>query len=162
MERLRSCLEAAGLRAVRTYVQSGNVVLDAGRVKAAKLESAIADAVRAEFGFDVPVIARTSDEWASVCEGNPFLRERGVDPARLHVTFLASAPAKPGLAKLAAAEAGPDRFAVGDRAIYLHCPDGYGRSKLANTALERWLAVGATTRNWKTVTTLRDMAERGS
>ena len=54
--------------------------------------------------------------------------------------------------------AGADRYHLAHREIYLHCPNGYGRTKLNNTALERALGLRATTRNWSTVKALDDMA----
>jgi len=56
---------------------------------------------------------------------------------------------------LKAARLGPRRRPGG----YLHCPNGYGRTKLQNAFLERQLSVAATTRNWKTVTALAELAK---
>ena len=52
----------------------------------------------------------------------------------------------------------PDEFEVVGREVYLHCPEGYGRSKLSNAYFERKLGVAGTTRNWRTVTTLAELA----
>ncbi|HVP14092.1 MAG TPA: hypothetical protein VMS88_01035, partial [Terriglobales bacterium] len=80
------------------------------------------------------------------------------DRSKLHVSFLSAAPAPERLKKLEALPTGRDEYRASGKAIYLHCPDGYGRSKLANNALERALEVRATTRNWRTVTALAEMA----
>src|SRR6266700_4031938 len=69
-------------------------------------------------------------------------------------------PAKAVLKKLDALAPISDRFRVGGREVYLHCPDGYGRTKLSNTAFEKLLSVDATTRNWKTVNTLAELSTR--
>jgi uncharacterized protein (DUF1697 family) len=53
--------------------------------------------------------------------------------------------------------AAPDELRVVGREVYLHCPNGYGRSKLTNAFFERRLGVAATTRNWKTVTKLAEL-----
>ena len=76
------------------------------------------------------------------------------DETKLHVTFLARAPESALVDKLDPARGGRDRFHVAGQDVYLHCPDGYGRSKLSNAYFERQLGVAATTRNWKTVTQL--------
>jgi len=47
---------------------------------------------------------------------------------------------------------------VTDHAIYLHAPDGIGRSKLA-AAMEKLAGVSATARNWNTVAKLLDLAK---
>jgi uncharacterized protein (DUF1697 family) len=159
MERLRGLGGELGLRNARTYVQSGNLVFEADRTAAhwsATLERALVGKSR----LPVKVMVRTDAEIAAVIERNPFLREKGVDPARLYITFLSEALAKSALAALHAIDGGPDKLSVARREIYLHCPTGYGRTKLNNNILERVLGVVATTRNWRTVTTLADMAAR--
>jgi uncharacterized protein (DUF1697 family) len=99
-----------------------------------------------------------------VVEGSPYAGPR-VDPTTLHVTFLAASPAPERVRRLAAeAEAaasdgrfGDDHFEMVGDAVYLHCPGGYGQTKLNNAFFERRLGVTATTRNWRTVTTLAEL-----
>ncbi len=158
MERLRAMFEALGFTHVRTYVQSGNVVFKAKARAAATLGPEIAARIKRDFGFDVPVLVLRADELAQVVEENPFVERRGLDPSKLHVTFLSGAAAAAGLKKMEGVSSGRDEFRCRGKAIYLHCPDGYGNTKLNNNAFERALGVGATTRNWKTVTTLAAMA----
>src|SRR5215472_893569 len=153
MEQLRTWLGSLGLANVRTYVQSGNAVFAAkgeGGVLARKIEAAMAR----ELSQHVPVILKTSAELGAVIKANPFSKEGGIDPSKLHVTFLSSSPTKEGLSRLAAIDAGPDRWRAHGTEIYLHCPKGYGRTKLANGAIERALATTATTRNWNSVNKL--------
>ena len=163
MERLRATFEALGFGNVRTYVQSGNVVFDGqgvpGKV-AEKIAAKIAARLERDFGFSVPVTVLTGEALGRVVAENPFVKEKGIDPAKLHVTFLSGPAAAEGLKKLGALPAGPDRFFCGlpSTTVYLHCPESYGNSKLSNGAIEKALALGATTRNWKTVTTLHRMA----
>jgi uncharacterized protein (DUF1697 family) len=79
-------------------------------------------------------------------------------PAKLHVTFLAEAPDRARAAALVAPAGQPDQLSLVGTEVYLHCPDGYGRTKLNNAFLERKLSVAASTRNWKTVGTLAELA----
>jgi uncharacterized protein (DUF1697 family) len=158
MEALRASFEALGFSNVRTYVQSGNVVFAAKERTAAPLGAKIAARIKRDFGFDVPTLVLGAESLARVVDQNPFVGRKGVDPTKLHVTFLAEAPAAAGLQKMQAVMSGRDEFQCRGTSIYLVCPDGYGNSKLNNNAFERALRVGATTRNWKTVTTLAAMA----
>ena len=114
--------------------------------------------IKRDFGFEVPVLVLGAGELARVVDENPFLKQRGVDLTKLHVTFLAGAPAAAGLKKMEGVSSGRDAFRCLGTTIYLVCPDGYGNTKLSNNAFERALAAAATTRNWKTVTTLAAMA----
>ena len=158
MEALRASFEALGFKNVRTYVQSGNVVFEAKERTAVVLGPKIVARIKRDFGFDVPVLVLGADELARVVDENPFLKQRGVDPTKLHVTFLAAGPAAAGLKKMEGVSSGRDAFHCLGKTIYLACPDGYGNTKLSNNAFERALGASATTRNWKTVTTLAAMA----
>jgi uncharacterized protein (DUF1697 family) len=157
MEDLRGLVRALGSEDVRTYVQSGNVVFRSHHMPS-DLAPAIEGAIQRTLGVDVTVVLRTKEQLAQVTRRNPFGRS-GVEPAKLHVTFLADVPASDRVRDLRGRAADPDEFHVVGREIYLHCPNGYGRTRLSNSFLERQLALPATTRNWKTVTTLADMAK---
>ncbi len=153
MERLRELCGQLGMKNVRTYVQSGNVVFN-GAGTAPKWAQALERKLAGETRLPVTVLVKTAAEIAGVLAANPFLKEKGIDATRLHVTFLQQAPAKSAVEALAKIKAGADRFRWLGTEIYLHCPEGYGGSKLSNMAIEKVLGVRATTRNWNTVTKL--------
>ena len=157
MDRLRKAFEALGFEHVTTYVQSGNVVFNASTQASGNLSKKIEEKVLREFAISVSVIVKTSEEVSEVVRNNPFLRERGIDPSKLHVTFLSHAPEKNALKMLDAIAANPDQFRSSGKEIYLYCPNGYGKTKLSNNALEKVLSVRATTRNWKTLNQLHEM-----
>ncbi len=159
MERPREACAELGLKNARTYVQSGNVVF-AAQGTAGKWAAALEKKLAGEARLPVSVIVRTATEMGRVIGANPFLKERGIDVARLHVTFLPHEPAKAGLERLRTLEAGTDRFRCIGREIYLHCPNGYGKLKLANAAIEKALSLRATTRNWNTVIKLHRMSHQ--
>jgi uncharacterized protein (DUF1697 family) len=147
MSDLRTCFEALGHTDVRTYIQSGNVVFAAKAVATARLESAIENGITKAFGLDVGVLVRTRAELATVLKRNPF-------GAEAYVTFLDAVPARARVAALDPAPYAADEFTVHGREVFVRCPNGYGRTKINNAFFERKLAAKATTRNWKTVTTL--------
>jgi uncharacterized protein (DUF1697 family) len=142
---------------VATYLQSGNVVFHSEVTAPEALQSALEEGLAASTAPGVKVLVRTADELAKVIEANPFPTGDEQAASQLHVTFLAEVPVAARVASLKAPET-RDRYHLGDRAIYLSCPDGYGRTKLNNAFFERQLDVAATTRNWRTVTTLARMA----
>jgi uncharacterized protein (DUF1697 family) len=159
MDRLRQACEDIGLRDVQTYVQSGNIVLTSP-MSVAKLAQTLKAAVDAQTRLPVTVVVRTADEIRKVVADNPFLKQKGIDSAKLHVTFLGKTPVRPAIDKLDALAGDRDEYHLSAREIYLHCPINYGQTRLSNTMIEKVLAVGATTRNWKTVTMLHAMATR--
>ena len=156
MADLRATLVDMGLDNVSTCIQSGNVLFRSS-ISPAQLPPAIEQAVDGAFGLAVKVVVRTSAQLADVVKYNP-LATGGRDLTRLHVTFLASKPAAARVASIDAEGFLPDEIEVLDREVYLHCPAGYGRTKLDNTFLERTLGTVGTTRNWNTVTTLARMS----
>lgn len=159
MEQLRESCAALGFRSIETYVQSGNIVFLDAEKSPSNLSKSISEAILGDFGFRVPVLVKTSKEMGEVIMRNPFLKETGIDPSKLHVTFLSVAASKDALKSLERFPTKPDRFYVGRQEIYLYCP-GYGKTKLSNTAFEKALSIGTTTRNWKTVGALFEMASK--
>lgn len=157
MDRLRELCTSLRLNNVRTYVQSGNVVFEAGKNSAHWVKT-IEGALEGECRLPVSVVVRTAEEIARVAAGNPFLKEKGIDIKRLGVTFLRDAPAPAVFKALTIPGAGADRFICVGSEIYLHCPSGFGETKLSNNAFERLLSIRATTRNWNTVLTLAEMS----
>lgn len=151
---LRDVFEAAGHGEVATYLQSGNVVFTAdGRRRAASLESELEQLIDSRLGLHVHVLLRTAGDLQAVIERHPFAGA-AADPRHLHVTFLKERPDPRTVESLEVPSSGDDVFHVADREVYLHCPDGYGRTKLDNASWERRLDVAATTRNWNTVAQL--------
>ncbi len=158
MERLRASFAALGFSNIKTYVQSGNIVFAAPGGSSAGLSGKIERKISDDFGFLVPVFLKTSKEMEEVIKRNPFPNAPGVDHFKLHVTFLSEDPPATARELLQPLAATPEQFRVLGREIYLYCPNGYGKTKLSNTAIERKLSLGATTRNWKTVNTLLALA----
>lgn len=158
MADLRQMLAAEGFQTVETYIQSGNVLFASNDAKS-QCSRVIAELLEKACGTPVRVFVKNAKELAEVAAGNPFLDEPSIDPSTLHVTFLQEKPKRPTLAKLAEIHARDDRYAAVGDIIYLHCPNGYGRTKISNMALEKALEMSATTRNWKTVLTLHEMAQ---
>ena len=157
MDRLRAVCAGLGFSSARTYLQSGNLIFDA-TTSQSKVQLAIEGALSGETRLPVRVLVRSAAELNRVITSNPFAKVDTVDRARLHVTFLSESPTKEALRRLTAVDAGPDEFRAAGSEIYLHCPAGYGRSKLSNNQLERMLSLTATTRNWNTVNALVEMA----
>jgi uncharacterized protein (DUF1697 family) len=157
MPRLREVLTDAGFEDVRTYVQSGNIVLSSDHKPdqvAAECERVIAD----EFGFDVPVVVRTRDELAKVVKHNP-LAKVATEPKRYQVSFLDGKPDPKLVKELKALAADSEEFVANGRELYAWHPQGVARSKLWNKLAGKGLGVTATARNWTTVTTLLEMAD---
>jgi uncharacterized protein (DUF1697 family) len=155
MPQLRELLAAAGMSDVRTYLQSGNVVVTSDKPPD-ELAHACERAVAQELGLDISVVARTRDELADVVARNP-LADVAVNPKRYQVSFLDIELPSKVLAELAALAVDSERFVAIGRELYAWHPDGVARSRLWNRLAGK--ALGATARNWTTVTALLEMAD---
>lgn len=153
MKQLTALLEQNDCRDVKTYIQSGNVVLRSPEADADALGQRITAAIAASHGFAPRVLLLSRDEFAAAAAANPFAAV--ADPKTVHLFFLA-APSTAAPAAFAA-HTTSERHALHPRCFYLHTPDGFGKSKLAERA-ERLLGVPATARNLRTVGTLLDLA----
>ena len=158
MDALRALYESLGLRDAQTYVQSGNVVFKTQARDLALISKEIEDGIERGFGFRPSVIVRTSSELRDVIARNPFAKRDGIEPSKLLVTFLAGDPEPEASAKLLGIKVGPEELRIDGRELYIHFPDGMGRSKLW-PLIEKALKTPCTGRNWNTVTKLVEMAE---
>jgi uncharacterized protein (DUF1697 family) len=157
MDRLRESFEVLGFEQVRTYIQSGNVIFNAGKTSGPTLGKKIEARIVSDFGFSASVMVRTGQELGKAIDANPFLKQRGVDPEKLHVTFLADVPPVSGLKKLAEFTVAPDQSCCVGQEIFLYLPNGFSASSLFKVPWEKALTVATTTRNWKTVNAIHQM-----
>jgi uncharacterized protein (DUF1697 family) len=157
MKELIALLEKLGAQDVKTYIQSGNVVLRAKEKDASKISNQIGAEIRRRRGFEPHVLFLEVAELEKAIAQNPF-PEAESEPKTLHIGFLDSAPTNPNLKALGGLKTTSERFVLKHNVFYLHAPDGIGRSKLAANA-ERLLGVSMTDRNWRTVCKIAMLAK---
>lgn len=167
MAELREVVTSLGYTDVATYIQSGNVVFTADEPDTAALAAALEKAIADALGVAPRVVVLTRDELAQVVRDNPYPDE--ANPKYVHAVFLTEAPGGDVVERVAAAErqvaekGSRDTARVVGRTLFLHTPDGFGRSELA-TLLARTTDAKAsraagTARNWATVTKLLAMCD---
>jgi uncharacterized protein (DUF1697 family) len=160
MKDLAAIFADAGASDVRTYIQSGNVVYRAGSALARRIPDVVEAAIARRFGYEAPVVTRTAAEMDAILRANPYPDEAEADPKAVHVGFLRDRPAAGAVAALDPDRSPPDTFVVRGREIYFHFPNGLAKSKLTNPWFDSRLGTVSTMRNWRTVTTLEEMARR--
>jgi uncharacterized protein (DUF1697 family) len=156
MKDLATLLEREGFEGVRTYIQSGNVVFQSSKGTSNSLAKRIGNLVLKSYGFHPQVFVLSVRDLISAAATNPF-PEAEADPKALHLFFLSELPRSPDLESLSRLKIGKEAFALKGKVFYLHTPDGFSVSKLRARA-ERFIGVGATARNWRTVNKLLEMA----
>ena len=149
MAELRRGLAEIGFEDVQTYIQSGNVILDAKSKSATSVAKKIAGHVEEAHGFRPAVMVLSPEDVQAAKDANPFPQAE-VDPKTLHFFFLERTAAKPDWEAIKKAQAASEDYHLTDRLFYLYAPDGIARSKLAANA-EKYLGVTTTARNLRTV-----------
>jgi uncharacterized protein (DUF1697 family) len=162
MAELREVVASLGHTGVSTYIQSGNVLFtarDGGPTDAPALAAGLEKGIEQAFGLQLRVVVLSRAELAQVISDNPYRDEP--NPKYVHAMFFAAEPGPEVRESVAAAErqaaakGGRDEATVMGRTLFLHTPDGYGRSELAvRLGRARGAGTAGTARNMATVTKL--------
>ena len=148
MKELIALCSGLGFHHIRTYIQSGNVIFDSPLGKdAVHLE--LEQALRKKMGKPVDVLLRTAAELGAILKANPFPE---AEPSKVAVVFCAGNLPKGWLELLLIP--GNEEVQPGKKEIYIHYPEGMGKSKLKLPPSTG----AATARNVNTVTKLLALA----
>ncbi len=157
MQPLSEMLLAMGCQNVKTYIQSGNVLLEHQQADRQLLSELIATQMEHNFGFTPKMCLLTLNELQQAIANNPFKAAQSA-PKSLHVFFLSEPVVDDKSEQLKLLKEPSESFQLLGQTFYLHAPEGTGRSKLA-AKVEKILAVPVTARNWNTVTKLTALAD---
>ena len=171
MADLREVVTSLGHTGVTTYIQSGNVLFSTAETDTAELAAALEAAIEERFGIWASVVVLSREELAEVLASNPYPDEP--NPRLVHVVFLNAEPPNDLLDRITAAESaaaakgGRDTARAGGPVLFLHTPDGFGTSELAQTLFriigvpgkQKKQVLAATARNWATATKLLSLCE---
>ena len=155
MQDLRDLLAELGCEDIQTYIQSGNAVFSAS-ADPISLSAQITSIIEERFGFAPQVLLVTVERFAAIASANPHPEAEAI-PKFLHVWFLTEKASNPDIDAMNSIKSENERFTLTDDALYLHSPDGIGRSRLAGK-VDQHLGVSTTARNWRTVRKLLDLA----
>ncbi|MCW2120061.1 DUF1697 domain-containing protein [Flavobacterium sp. 7A] len=159
MEALKSCLESVGFQNVVTYVQSGNVFVDAEEENAPKVGFLIKQEIFKVFGHEVPVIVINKADLVACFTNNSFLKEKDADIKKLYVAFISTALRADSINDLRISQFKPDEASIDENRIFIKYAVGAGKTRFDQKYIEKKLNVSATIRNWNTVTQLLKMYE---
>ncbi|TPI39354.1 DUF1697 domain-containing protein [Mesorhizobium sp. B3-1-9] len=156
MAELKAFFERLGFADVASYVQSGNVVFRAKKEDATTLTREIEAAFEKKWGFHSRIMVRDAGWFERLVKDNPYPEVAG-EPTKLHAYALEREPTAEETQRLSDKCTGPERFEIKGDVLYLHAPDGLGKSVFANL-IARTLKVPGTARNWRSVMALLEMA----
>jgi uncharacterized protein (DUF1697 family) len=154
MAQLRQVLTDAGFKDVRTYIQSGNVILRTS-MTARELEKNVHDLIKKYIGPDLIVIVKTESQIRRILNGNPLKKS---DMSRVFYTMFAKKPPAQKVRELLSQDCSPGEIVFSNNVAYVYIPGNYTRSQLDNNSLEKILGTSATTRNINTMKKLAEMS----
>ena len=157
MEALKTTLEIIGFTNVVTYIQSGNVFVEADEESGFSVGFKIKQEIYKTFGHEVPVIVIGKQDLESCLMNNPFLKEKEVDTKKLYVAFLSKEMSSTAINELKISQFKPDEAVVDGNRIFIKYDVGAGKTRLDQKYIEKKLNVVATMRNWNTVNKLLEM-----
>ena len=147
MSTLKQMCEEVGLKQVRTYIASGNIVFKSD-TEEAEIKSALEGRLQAYAGKPVGVLVRSASEMAAVLARNPFPGEPGNRTVALFVDDPLPVDALDHATGLRR-----EQLRLGKREIYIFYGDGMADSRLRIPA-----GNAGTARNMNTIAKLVEMA----
>ncbi len=157
MIELKDLYQSLGFENVQTYIQSGNVIFSS-KIKSKKnITQLIEKNIKKTWGYEVSVILKNNQDLKKIVKGNPFPK---ADTTKLYVTLFETKPKNIATEEIEKKQDKTEKIFITPTEIYIFCPNGYGKTKLTNTFLEKKTGVVATTRNWKTINNLINLSEK--
>ena len=154
MAELRELLNNEGFREVKTYIQSGNVVLQSSE-NSSFVQERIQKAIQIKFGFDISVIVKTREELNRIFKASPF--SAGIKE-KSYFIMLNKIPQKELLNHVESISYEKEEIVILKDALYFYSSVGYGNAKFNMNTFERKLEVIGTARNYNTMVKLLAMS----
>lgn len=154
MKELRIAFTKAGFNNVRSYIQSGNVIFTSKESYNLVLNN-IKKILSQNYQFEIGIVLRILQDLKKIILLDPF---EGAELNRKLVTFLSKKNNTFTSADVEMKKSETEEILITNSEIYLHCPLGYGITKLTNSYLEKITGVTCTTRNWRTIIKIEEIA----
>ena len=156
---LKALLNGIGLLEVKTYLQSGNVIFKSDLDQISDLESIISKAINKEFGYDIKVKVIEKKVFQRIVLINPFLNNSEIDTKQLYYIHLMGQPDQNAYSDMKNDTRYPEKMKIIEETLYVHYLQGYGRSKLHGSIIEKKLKIDATARNHNTMKNLGEILD---
>ncbi|MED2935216.1 DUF1697 domain-containing protein [Bacillus wiedmannii] len=156
MADLKQMFESIELKQVKTYIQSGNIVFESEK-DVDFLNKRIQSEIKNVFGFDVPVMLRTHEEFINIIKSCPYEVDLLLEGESIHVAFLANELSEKEKDHLLNQKNETEDCFIHERVVYLFFKNSIRNSKLMS--LFQRLHTPATVRNWRTVNKLKTIVE---
>jgi uncharacterized protein (DUF1697 family) len=159
MAELRALSVKIGLQRPETYIQSGNLIVDAD-IAADEVRALLEGAIARRFGLRIDVIVRQTAQWRCLVAANPFADDAATRSNMLHLYLSREAPNPGAAAALAPKAQAGERIVLAGGALWIdYGVNGVGRSRLTPLLLDKACGSPATGRNWNSVLKIGEMIE---
>jgi uncharacterized protein (DUF1697 family) len=156
---LRALCSKRGLQRPETYIQSGNLIVDA-EVDADEVRILLEREIQARFAFSVDVVVRAANAWRKYIDANPFADEDDVSPNKLHLYLSRDRLSSGAVRSLQQRVQAGERIRVAGAALWIdYGANGVAGSKLSPTVIDKACGSPTTGRNWNTVLKIQAMIE---
>ncbi|WP_034062444.1 DUF1697 domain-containing protein [Lacinutrix jangbogonensis] len=152
---LRDVLNNAGFKAVKTYIQSGNIVFQSLENNSKTIEETIQKIMESHFGFLVPIIVKTKEELQVIFDACIFSEDK---KTKSYFILLDQIPDPNIVKEIHAITFENEEFRIVNKCLYFYSSTGYGRTKFNMNSFEKKLEVNATSRNYNTIKKLLELA----
>lgn len=159
MADLRQFLTENGFENVKTYIQSGNVILDSSINNSTEVAEKIHQIITDKYGFDIKVVVKSPEEIIKITNESPTEMIENIPHNRVFAMMLDTIPLEENVDIFLERDFTPDLLSIENDVVYFACLNGVSKSKLSNNLIEKKLKVNGTTRNYKTMVKLLSMVE---
>lgn len=157
MADLQTLLAGLGYSDVKTYIQSGNAVFTSIEQDAAIISNAITHAISAKFGFAPSVLMLRAEALEAALNDNPY-KDAEHAVKTVHLFFVSDMNATVNAALIDEFKAESEAITAAPGVLYLHAPDGVGRSKLM-AKIDSCVSAPITARNLNSATKILALAK---
>jgi len=158
MTDLRLLLEGFGYRDLITYIQSGNVIFSSLEKDRGKLENQISEAIKNHYGFDVPVLVKTTTDIDKILQNNPYNDPEDLASNKIYFVLLQEIPQKEDIEATSAVIFENEKFIITAECVFIRYDLGAGKAKCGINFFESKLKVATTSRNYRTMTKLLELS----
>lgn len=158
MDVLKSVLLENKYQNVKTYINSGNLVVTTLHDKRALVEN-VKEIIKTHFGISVEMIVKTKAEIEYIVSRDPFNKEKETDnPKKIVVMLSEMTNAEKTNVFIGDSNIVENYYIEGDL-IYIYYHNGAGQSKFTNNYIEKKLKVISTARNWNTILKMEELSK---
>jgi len=156
MAELRAVLTRSGFNNVRTYIQSGNVILETSK-PLNEVKELIKTVIKTHFGFEITVLVKTNNELQLIYDRCPFVQN---EKEKSYFMMLDTIPNQELIDEVKKLSYEDEAFHIIENCIYFYSKNGYGRTKFNSNFFESKLKVSASARNYNTMMKLLSLSSR--